>query len=128
MPQGTSHPQASKKSFVLSDIDGDLVLRLEIELDSVAEFVPRWRGENSPSPRAGKVEGTVEVQDLETWGLLSRKHGFHLGGLIGEWISPLSSELSKSLALDDLGSFEGNLEWLKLHSPICHPPGDIGVA
>jgi hypothetical protein len=104
------------------------VLWLETELDSVAELVLGWRGENGPNPRAGKVEGTIEVHDPETRGLLSRKRRFHLGGLIGEWISPLSGELRKSFALDYLGGFEGDLELLEFHGPFCHPPPDIWVA
>jgi hypothetical protein len=69
------------------------MLWLEIELDSIVELVPGWRGKNVPSPHAGKVEGTIEVHDPETWGLLSRKRRFHLWLLIGEWISPLRGEL-----------------------------------
>jgi hypothetical protein len=37
-------------------------------------------------------------------------------------------ELSQSFALDHLGGFEGDLEGLKLHGPLCHPFGDIWVA
>jgi hypothetical protein len=91
--QGTRHPQTGKKSLVLGDIVGDL-LWFEAELDGIAKLVPGWRGENGPSPRAGEVEGTIKVQDLETWGLLFRKRGLHLWRLIDECISPLSSELS----------------------------------
>jgi hypothetical protein len=39
-----------------------------------------------------------------------------------------SGELSQSFALDHLGSFEGDLEGLKLHGPLYHPSGDIWVA
>jgi hypothetical protein len=42
------------------------VLWLETELNGVVELVPGWRGEDGPSPRAGKVEGTVKVHDPKT--------------------------------------------------------------
>jgi hypothetical protein len=70
------------------------VLLLETKLNGIEELVPRWRGEDGPSPCTGKVEGTVEVHDPEIWGLLSLKRRFHLGRLIDEWISPLGGELS----------------------------------
>jgi hypothetical protein len=69
------------------------VLWLKTELNSIVELVPGWRGENGPSPRVRKVEGTIEVHDPETWGLLSRKRRFHLEGFISEWISLVSGEL-----------------------------------
>jgi hypothetical protein len=69
------------------------VLWLKTELNGIAELVPGWRGKNSPSPRARKVEGTIEVHDPEARGLLSRKRRFHLKGIIGEWINPHSGEL-----------------------------------
>jgi hypothetical protein len=37
------------------------MLKLEAELDGVAELIPEERGEDGPSPRAWEVERTVEV-------------------------------------------------------------------
>jgi hypothetical protein len=91
--QSACRPWASKESFVFCDVVGDLVLWLETKLNGIVELVPRWRGESGPSPRARKVEGTIKVHDPGTWGLLSRKHRFHLRGLIGEGIGPLGGEL-----------------------------------
>jgi hypothetical protein len=53
----------------------------------------RGRGEDGPSPHAGKVEGAVEVHDPKTWGFLSWKCRLHLWRLVGEWISPFGGEL-----------------------------------
>jgi hypothetical protein len=39
------------------------VFWLETKLNGVEELVPRWRGEDAPSPRAGKVEGTIEFDE-----------------------------------------------------------------
>jgi hypothetical protein len=44
------------------------VLWFKAELDGVEELVPRGRGKDSASSRAGEVEGTVEVHDPEAWG------------------------------------------------------------
>jgi hypothetical protein len=104
------------------------VLWPETELDGVEQLVPGGRGEDGPSPRAGKVEGAVEVYDLESWGLFSGEGRLHLWRLVGEWISPFGGEFSQSFAFDHLGGFEGDLEGLKLHVPLCHPSGDISVA
>jgi hypothetical protein len=49
------------------------MLWFKAELDGIEELVPRGRGKNGSSPRAGKVEGTVEVHDPEARGLLSWK-------------------------------------------------------
>jgi hypothetical protein len=46
------------------------MLRFKAELDGVEELVPRGRGENGSSPRAGKVQDAVEVHDPEAWGFL----------------------------------------------------------
>jgi hypothetical protein len=53
--------------------DGDLVLWFKAELDGVEEPVPKWRGKDSASPRAGEVEGAIEVHDPEAWGFFSWK-------------------------------------------------------
>jgi hypothetical protein len=50
------------------------VLWFKAELDGVEELVARGRGEDGPSPRTRKVEGAVEVRDLEARGFFSRKH------------------------------------------------------
>jgi hypothetical protein len=47
------------------------MLWLKAELDGVLELVPRGRGKNGSSPCTGKVEGAIEVHDLEARGLLS---------------------------------------------------------
>jgi hypothetical protein len=65
---------------------------------------------------ASKIIDTLEMYQLHLW------------RLVGEWINPFGSELSQSLALDYLSSFEGDLEGLKLHGPFCYPPGNIGIA
>jgi hypothetical protein len=60
-------------------------------------------------------------------GLLLGKRRLSLRRLVGERVHPLHSELSEGLALHNLGGIEGDLEWLELHSTLCHLPGDIGV-
>jgi hypothetical protein len=88
---------------------------LEAELEGVEELVSRRGGEDSPSPRAQDVVGAVEVHDPKIWGFLSRKRRVSAGRLVGERVSSLCRKHGESLALDDLSSFQGHLEWLELH-------------